>query len=257
MRTVSILAAAAMALAVPALASAETPAAPPAPAGVKNIVIVHDAFTDGSGWRVVHDILIHKGYNVRVVQEPLTTLDEDVGATRSAVRAQNGPVVLVGDGYGGSVISIAGNRPKVKALVYVAAFQPDIGESVTQLLDSMPEPTHDIQPTRDGHLFFDPAKFGTDYAGDLIPNRTNFMAISQVPATVAAFGASPFEVAWHDKPTYGIVATEDRVVSPDLQRWMYARAGSKVTEVKASHAVVISQPEAVAQVIEDAALNAK
>jgi pimeloyl-ACP methyl ester carboxylesterase len=254
MRILSTLAAAAMALAVPALASA---AAPEAPAGVKNIVIVHDAFTNGSDWRVVFDILSHKGYNVAVIEEPLTTLDEDVSATRDAIVKANGPVVLVGNGYGGSVITVAGMRPKVKALVYVAAFQPDVGESVTQLSASVPEPSDDIRPTRDGHLFFDADKFGADYAGDLIANRSNFMAISQQPATAAAFGAQTPDASWHNKPSYGIVATDDRVVSPDLQRWMYQRAGSKVTEVKASHAIVISQPEAVAQVIEDAALNAK
>jgi pimeloyl-ACP methyl ester carboxylesterase len=253
MRILPTLALAAAALVAPALALA---AAPDAPAGVKNIVIVHDAFTDGSGWRVVFDILSHKGYNVTVVQEPLTTLDEDVAATRRAIVSADGPVVLVGDGYGGSVITVAGARPKVKALVYVAAFQPEVGESVTQLAASVPEPTNDIHPTRDGHLVFDRDKFGADYAGDLISNRTNFMAVSQVPATVAAFGAQTPDAAWHNKPTYGIVATDDRVLSPDLQRWMYQRAGSKVTEVKASHAVVISQPEAVAKVIEDAAVAA-
>ncbi|RZF25804.1 alpha/beta hydrolase [Paraburkholderia sp. UYCP14C] len=253
MRILPTLTLAAAALAAPMLASAATPQAPE---GVKNIVIVHDAFTDGSGWRVVFDILSHKGYNVTVVQEPLTTLDEDVAATRSAIVSANGPVVLVGDGYGGSVITVAGTRPKVKALVYVAAYQPDVGESATQLAASVPEPTNDIHASRDGHLFFDSAKFSADYAGDLIANRTNFMAASQMPATAAAFGAQTPDAAWHDKPSYGIVATQDRVLSPDLQRWMYQRAGSRITEVGASHAIVISQPEAVAQVIEDAALHA-
>jgi pimeloyl-ACP methyl ester carboxylesterase len=254
MRILSTLAMAATALAVsvPALA-----AAPDTPPGVRNIVIVHGPFTDGSGWRVVHDILIHKGYNVRVVQGPLTSFDEDVGATRSAVVAQNGPVVLVGEGYGGSVITAAGARPKVKALVYVAAYQPEVAESVTQLDDSMPRPTNDIQTTRDGRLFFNPAKYGADFAQDLTSNRTDFMAVSQMPGSVAAFGGSPFEIAWHDRPSYAIVATEDRFISPDLQRWMAKRAGSKVTEIKASHAVYISQPEQVAQVIEEAASNAK
>lgn len=255
MRIASTLAVAAMALAIPALASPATD--PNVPAGARNIVIVHDAFTDGSGWRVVFDILSHKGYNVTVVQEPLTTLDEDVAAARNAIVAADGPVVLVGDGYGGSVITVAGARSKVKSLVYVAAYQPDAGESVTQLAASVPQPSDDIHATREGHLFFDPAKFGADFAGDLIPNRSNFMAVSQVPATTTAFGTQTPVAAWHDKPSYGIVATDDRVLSPDLQRWMYQRAGSKVTEVKASHSIVISQPEAVAKVIEDAALSAK
>ncbi len=254
MRTLSRLAIAAMTLAAPVLASA---AAPAAPAGVKNIVVVHGAFVDGSGWRVVHDTLHLKGYNVTIVQEPLTTLDADVTATRNVIDAQDGPVILVADGYGGAVISAAGAQSKVKALVYVAALQPEVGESVAQLESSVPEPTNDVHATQDGHLVFDPAKFGADFAGDLISNRTNFMAMSQVPATRAAFNATASVVAWHDKPSYAVVATDDRALSPDLQRWMSKRAGSKVTEVKASHAVYISQPEAVANVIEAAALGSR
>jgi pimeloyl-ACP methyl ester carboxylesterase len=253
-RTLSTLIISALALAAPALAFAATPSAP---AGAKNIVIVHGAFVDGSGWRVVHDILVHKGYNVSIAQPPLTTLEADVAATRDLIDKQDGPVVLVGHSYGGSVITVAGARQKVKALVYVAAFEPDVGESVSQLASSMPAPSDDIRPTRDGHLFFDKDKFGADFAGDLTPNRTNFMAVSQVPVTTAAFGATALVAAWHDKPSYAILPTEDRALSTDLQRWMYKRAGSKVTEVKASHSVYISQPEAVAAVIEEAALNAK
>ncbi|MBP0588690.1 alpha/beta hydrolase [Paraburkholderia sp. LEh10] len=254
MRILSTLAIAAAVLAAPALATA---AAPDEPAGVKNIIIVHGAFTDGSGWRTVHDILIHKGYNVRIVQQPMTSFDEDVGATRNAIVAATGPVVLVGHDYGGSVITAAGARPKVKALVYVAAYQPEVGENVPQLASSMPKLSDDLMTTRDGFIFFDPAKYGADYAGDLVANRTDFMAASQMPATVAAFGGAPFDVAWHDKPSYGVVATDDRVINPDLQRWMYKRAGAKVTEVKASHAIEISQPEAVAKVIEEAAVHAR
>jgi pimeloyl-ACP methyl ester carboxylesterase len=254
MRKRSTFAIAAMALAAPLFASAATPVPP---GGATNIVIVHDAFTDGSGWRVVFDILSHKGYNVKVVQEPLTTLDADVAATRGVVDDQDGPVVLVGDGYAGSVITVAGAQAKVKSLVYVAAFAPEVGESVTQLVSSKPAPSNDIRPTRDGHLLFDPANYGADFAGDLVSNRTNFMAVSQVPATTAAFTAPASAAAWHSKPSYAIVATEDRALSPDLQRWMYQRAGSKVSEVKASHSVEISQPEAVAQAIENAALSAR
>jgi pimeloyl-ACP methyl ester carboxylesterase len=254
MRILTTLAAAAMIMATPLLASAATT---DAPAGVKNIVIVHGAFTDGSGWRVVYDILIHKGYHVQVVQEPLTTLEQDVAATRNAVIASDGPVVLVGQDYGGSVITEAGARPKVKALVYVAGFEPDEGESVNQLMNSMPRPSDAIQQTVDGHYVIPQDKFDNDYAADLVSNRSNFMADSQVPATVADFSSAPYQVGWHNKPTYGIVATDDLIVSPDLQRWMYKRAGAKVTEIKASHAVEISQPDAVAKVIEEAALNAK
>jgi pimeloyl-ACP methyl ester carboxylesterase len=254
MRMLSSLIVAALAMAGPALATAAEPAPP---TGAKNIVIVHGAFVDGSGWRVVHDILIHKGYHVSIVQPPLTTLEADVAATRDQIDKQDGPVVLVGHSYGGSVITVAGAREKVKALVYVAAFEPDVGESVMQLASSMPAPSDDIRPTRDGHLFFDQAKFGADFAGDLSTNRTDFMAASQVPVTTAAFGATALVAAWRDKPSYAIVPTDDRALSTDLQRWMYKRAGSKVTEIKASHSVYISQPEAVAKVIEEAALSVK
>ncbi|CAM2151248.1 Alpha/beta hydrolase [Pararobbsia alpina] len=256
----STLAVAALALAAPMLAtpaSAATPNAPDTPPGAHNIVIVHGAFSDGSGWRVVHDILIHKGYNVRVVQETMTTLADDVDAVNSAIIGADGPVVLVGKDYGGAVITAAGTRGKVRALVYVAGFEPDVGESVTQLLDSMPKPTDDIHATRDGHLYFDRAKFDADFAGDLVTNRSDFLAASQALPTAAAFGGNSYASAWRDKPSYAVIATDDLVVSPDLQRWMAERAGSKITPVKASHAIEITQPEAVAQVIENAALNAK
>jgi len=221
------------------------------------VVLVHGGFVDGSGWRVVHDILSQKGYRVSVVHQPHTTLDEDLAATREILDQQVGPVVLVGHSSGGEVITIAGVRPKVKALVYVAGLQPDAGESLSQLIGSMPSPSNDVQATRDGHLFFDPARFHDDFAADLSTNRTNFMAVSQVPNTAAAFGAQVWVAAWRDKPSYGIVATEDRALNPELQRWMYKRAGAKVTDIKASHAVYISQPEAVAKVIEEAALSVK
>lgn len=245
-----------LAFAMAAFAGTAT-AADAKPPGIKNIVIVPGAFVDGSGWRVVHDILIHKGYTVSVVQPRLDTLANDIEQTREQIRKQDGPVVLVGHSYGGAVITQAGNREKVKALVYVAAVQPDVGESLSQLVASMPAPSNDIVPTRDGHLFFDQQKFGADFAGDLSKNRTDFMAISQVPASTAAFGATMQVAAWHDKPTWAVVSTEDRALSPDLQRWMYKRAGSKVTEIKASHVGYISQPEAVAKVIEEAATTAK
>ena len=253
MRTLSSLAIC-MALASPIYAQAAEPASP---AGAKNIVIVHGAFVDGSGWRVVHDILIHKGYHVSIVQQPHTSLDADVAATREILDQQVGPVVLVGHSSGGAVISIAGVRDKVKSLVYVAGLQPEVGESLSQLLGSMPSPSDDVQATQDGHLFFDRARFNADFAADMTTNRTDFMAASQVPVTLASFKTQIWAAAWHSKPSYAIVASDDRALSPDLQRWMYARAGSKVTEIKASHAVYISQPEAVAKVIEDAALASR
>ena len=250
MRTLLSIAIAALALGGGSATYAADAATPP---GVKNIVIVPGAFVDGSGWRVVHDILIHKGYTVSVVQPRIETLANDIELTREQIRKQDGPVVLVGHSYGGAVITQAGNRDKVKALVYVSAVVPDVGESLSQLVASMPSPSNDVVPTRDGHLFFNEKKFGADFAGDLSTNRTDFMAVSQVPATTAAFGATMQVAAWHDKPVWGVVSTEDRALSPDLERWMYKRANAKVTEVKASHVVYISQPEAVAKVIEDAA----
>jgi len=238
-------------LAIPALAQADTsgPAV--------NIVIVHGDYVDGSGWRVVSDILSHEGYHVSVVQQPHTTMDADVAATREILDQQFGPVVLVGHDSGGAVIGIAGERDKVKALVYVAALQPDIGESISQLTASMPEPSHDFLPTGDGYLFIDRAKFGADFAADQTSNRTDFLALSQVPTTTAKLGVQNWTAAWHQKPSYAIVATEDHLLSPDLQRWMYHRAGSKITEIKGSHLLYISQPEAVAQVILDAAQSIK
>lgn len=249
MRTLSGLAIA-LAIATGTATAAGAPASAPA---IKNVVIVPGAFVDGSGWRVVHDILIHKGYSVTVAQPRIDTLANDVDEVADLIRRQDGPVVLVGHSYGGVVITQAGNRDKVKALVYVAGVQPDVGENLSQVVGSMPSPSNDIVPTRDGHLYFDPKKFGEDFAGDLSKNRTDFMAVSQVPASVGAFGATLPVAAWHTKPSWAVLTTEDRALSPDLQRWMYQRAGSKVTEVKASHAVYISQPEAVAKVIEDAA----
>lgn len=251
MRILSSLAIA-MALGSPLLASAAE-AAKPQPGTGKSVVIVPGSFVDGSGWRVVHDILIHKGYKVTVVHQGHESLAADVAEAREVLEQQVGPVVLVGHSSGGGVISIAGDRDKVKSMVYVSALQPEVGENMSQLLSSMPAPSNDVKQTRDGHLFFDRTKFNADFAADLTTNRTDFMAASQVPATTALFGGTLWAAAWHKKPTYAVVSTEDRALSPDLQRWMYKRAGSKVTEIKASHSVYISQPEAVAKVIEDAA----
>ncbi|MDF3202812.1 alpha/beta hydrolase [Pseudomonas sp. 1912-s] len=251
MRILSSLAIA-MALATPLVASAAD-AAKPQPGNGKSVVIVPGSFVDGSGWRVVHDILIHKGYKVTVVHQGHESLAADVAEAREVLEQQVGPVVLVGHSSGGGVISIAGDRDKVKSMVYVSALQPEVGENMSQLLSSMPAPSNDVKQTRDGHLFFDRTKFNADFAADLTTNRTDFMAASQVPATTALFGGTVWAAAWHKKPTYAVVSTEDRALSPDLQRWMYKRAGSKVTEIKASHSVYISQPEAVAKVIEDAA----
>jgi pimeloyl-ACP methyl ester carboxylesterase len=227
------------------------------PAGAKNIVLVPGSFVDGSGWRVVFDILYHAGYHVSIAAQPHTTFDDDVAAAREILDQQVGPVVLVGHSSGGAIISAAGARDKVKALVFVSALLPDVGESLAQVLGSMPAPSDAVVATQDGHLFFDRAKFHDDFAADLAENRTNFMAASQVPATTAAFHTQIWSAAWRTKPSYAIVSTQDRALNPDLQRWMYKRANAKVTEIKASHLVYISQPEQVAKVIIEAAQNAQ
>lgn len=228
----------------------------PALADARNIVLVHGALVDGSGWRGVYDILTRDGYHVSIVQQPLTSLDQDVAATKSVLDQQDGDVVLVGHSYGGTIITAAGDDPKVKALVYVAAL-PEKGESTAQLLQPMPSPTNDIKPTKDGFLLIDPAKFAADFGADLPKDLGEFMARSQMPVAVAATSAPVSIVAWHDKPSYGIVAKNDKTINPDLERWMYKRAGSTVTEVEGSHAIYISQAAAVAKVIEEAAKAAK
>ncbi|MGO8059877.1 MULTISPECIES: alpha/beta fold hydrolase [Rhizobium/Agrobacterium group] len=225
----------------------------PALADARNIVLVHGALVDGSGWRGVYDILTRDGYNVSIVQQPLTSLDQDVAATKSVLDQQDGNVVLVGHSYGGTIITAAGDDPKVKALVYVAALQPEKGESTTQLLQSMPSPTNDIKPTKDGFLLVDQAKFAADFGADLPKDQAEFMARSQMPVAIAATNAQVSVAAWHEKPSYGIVAKNDMTINPDLERWMYKRAGSTVTEIEGSHAIYISQAAAVAKVIEGAA----
>ncbi|NKK73985.1 alpha/beta fold hydrolase [Rhizobium leguminosarum bv. viciae] len=229
----------------------------PALADARSIVLVHGALVDGSGWRGVYDILTSDGYNVSIVQQPLTSLDQDVAATKSVLDQQDGDVVLVGHSYGGTIITAAGDDPKVKALVYVAALQPEKGESTAQLLQSMPSPTNDIKPSKDGFLLVDPAKFAADFGADLPTDQAEFMARSQMPLAVAGANAQVSVAAWHEKPSYAIVAKDDMTINPDLERRMYKRAGSTVTEVEGSHAIYISQAAAVAKVIEEAAKAAK
>jgi pimeloyl-ACP methyl ester carboxylesterase len=225
--------------------------------GAKNVILVPGAFADGATWRQIHDQLWLKGYKITVVQQPQTTLDDNVAATRAAIDAQDGPVVLVGHDSGGAVVSIAGASDKVKALVYLAALQPEVGESVSQLLASKPLVSDEVKASRDGHLSLDPAKFRDVYAQDVPPNRTNFLSVAQTPITRATVDAPVWSAAWHAKPSYAIVASEDRLLNPELQRWMYKRAGSQVIEIKASHALHISQPEEVAKFIIKAALEVK
>ena len=224
----------------------------------KDIVIVHGALVDGSGWRAVHDILTKDGFHVTIVQEPLTGLGEDVDATKRVIDQQTGPIVLVGHSYGGVVITEAGSDPKVSALVYVAGLQPDVGEAGGQLMSKFAAPNDAMQAatnrtTQDKYFFIPPAKFRATYAADVPAPEAQFMADSEQQLAQKAMGTPVTAPAWRDKPSYAILTTQDHVISPELQRWMYQRSGAKVTEVGASHAVFISQPAAVAQVIEAAA----
>jgi pimeloyl-ACP methyl ester carboxylesterase len=255
MKSIKTAALTTIAVLAPGLASAAFPDV--VTSGAKNVVLVTGAHVDGSSWRSMHDQLWIKGYKITVVQQAHTSLDDDVAAARAAIDSQDGPVVLVGHDSAGAVITIAGASDKVKALVYVAAVQPDIGESAAQLAASKPLPDSAILTSRDGHQSIDPAKFRDVFAADLPPNRTNFMAASQAPVARAALDAPVWAAAWRSKPSYAVVATDDRFLNPELQRWMYKRAGAKVTEIKASHALQLSRPEAVAEVVVQAALSVK
>ncbi|MCX4673102.1 alpha/beta hydrolase [Streptomyces sp. NBC_01381] len=223
----------------------------------RNVVLVHGGFVDGSGWQAVHDSLTRDGYDVSVVQNPTLSLEGDVAAVRLVLDAQEGPVVLVGHSYGGAVISQAGNHPKVAALVYIAAFAPDKGESVSTLIADPPPgaAVPPILPPRDGFLFLDRAKFADAFAGDLPAEQAAFLADAQVPWGVDALSGAVVEPAWRVKPSWYLVATEDRMIPPPAQRAMSERTGSQVVEVAASHAVYLSQPAAVAALIRQAAGN--
>lgn len=232
-------------------------AAQAAPAGVtKNIVLVHGAFVDGSGWRPVAEILRKRGYNVIIAQPPETSLEDDVAATNRVLDALDGPAVLVGHSYGGVIITEAGNNAHVKNLVYVAALQPDTGESAGQLLSSKPAATNYIVPSKDGFLTIQPEHFRNAFALDLPEGEVAFMAASQVATSGKAISTPVATPAWKTKPSFAIVATQDRAINPDLERQMYARSNSVTKEIVASHAVYISQPQAVAKVIEQAAAAA-
>ena len=224
-------------------------------AGVKAVVLVHGGFVDGSGWQGVYKSLVKKGYTVEVVQNPTDSLADDVAVTTRTLARQKGPVVLVGHSYGGVVITEAGNHPNVAALVYISAFAPDKGESVATLIANPAPgaPVPPILPPQDGYLFLDKAKFAESFAADVDPDTASFMADSQVPWGVDALSGTISEPAWRTKPSWYLVATEDRMIPPIAQRAMAKRAGSTVVEVNGSHAVYVSQPQAVASVIENAA----
>ena len=223
-----------------------------------NVVLVHGGFVDGSGWEGVYKILRKDGYAVSIVQNPTTSLADDVAATKLIIDAQNGPVILVGHSYGGAVITEAGNNPKVVGLVYIAAFAPDQGESVSTLIKDPPPgaPVPPILPPRDGYLFLDQAKFQASFAADVDAERAAFMADSQVPWGVGALSGSISEPAWKSKPSWYLVATDDKMIPPPAQRFMSERAGATVVEVAGSHAIYVSQPNAVASLITQAAKGA-
>jgi len=236
---------------------AAVPAPAPAAAPVNNIVLVHDFFADGSGWRGVADILTRDGYNVSIVQNPETSLAVDVQATTSALDAMKGKSILVGHSYGGVVITQAGNDARVAGLVYVAAFAPDAGESLLTLVKKMQPASAGVKPTADGHLYFDHALFHADFAADLPAADAAFMARAQVLPTVQTAGAPVTQAAWKSKPSWAIVSTADRTVNPELERFMARRAGSHVVEIDGSHATFIVHAAEVAQVIEQAARLAR
>jgi len=225
------------------------------PGNVRNVVLVHGGWVDGSGWEGVYRALKKSGYAVTIVQEATTSLADDVATTKRAIASQNGPVILVGHSYGGAVITEAGTDPNVVGLVYVAAFAPDRGESVSTLIkDPVPgAPVPPIMPPVDGYLLLDKGKFPASFAGDVNPDKAAFMADSQVPWGVNALGGTISEPAWRTKPSWYLLTTDDKMIPPAAQRLMAKRASATVVEVKASHAIFVSQPQAVASLIEKAA----
>ncbi len=221
----------------------------------KSVVLVHGGFVDGSGWQGIYNILSGNGFSVSIVQNPTLSLAGDVDATKRVIDAQSEPVTLVGHSYGGAVITEAGANPNVAALVYIAAFEPDQGESVETLIADPPPdaPVPPILPPQDGFLFLDREKFRDSFAADVSAEDAAFMADSQVPWGVEALAETISEPAWRSKPSWYLIATEDRMIPPPAQRQMSQRAGSTVEEAAGSHAIYVSQPKAVAGLIEKAA----
>jgi pimeloyl-ACP methyl ester carboxylesterase len=226
--------------------------------GVKNVVLVHGAFADGSGWKGIYDVLTRKGYVVTIVQNPLSSLEDDVDATNLVLDKQDGPVILVGHSWGGAVITQAGVHPKVAGLVYVAAFQPDLGESAFTWFSSMPPVAENgvLPPDEKGYVYYSKEKYHAGFCADLSKKESEFMYASQGAFAGKSFATPLTETAWKTKPSFAVLATEDKSIRPEIQENMYKRSNTKVSRVKGSHAVYMSQPEAVAKVIIDAAETA-
>ncbi|TWI96647.1 pimeloyl-ACP methyl ester carboxylesterase [Mucilaginibacter frigoritolerans] len=222
---------------------------------IKNVVLVHGAFADGSGFKALYNELTKKGYNVSVVQNPLTSLEDDVLATHVALDRIGGPAILAGHSWGGAVITEAGNHPNVAALVYIAAFQPDNGESALQWLQTAaPAPENGVLPPDDkGIVYYDKDKYHAGFCADIDANEAAFMYASQGAFYAKGFVTPITHAAWRDKPAYGLIATEDKSIAPEIQHAMYKRSNTKVTEIKGSHVIFMSQPEKVAAVIIEAA----
>jgi pimeloyl-ACP methyl ester carboxylesterase len=248
-----------LAVAAASLALGAVPVAARQAEPVKSVVLVHGGFVDGSGWADVYKLLSKDGYKVTIVQNPTNSLEDDVAVTRRAIAAAQGRVILVGHSYGGVVVSEAGTDPKVAGVVYIAAFAPDKGESVQSLIANPAPgaPVPPILPPVDGYLFLDKAKFAASFAADVKPEVADFMAASQVPWGVNALAGAVTVPAWREKKSWYLVAGDDKMIPPPAQRAMAARAGATVKEVAASHSLYVSQPQAVVDIIEDAAKGAQ
>ena len=226
--------------------------------GVTNVVLVHGGFVDGSGWQGVYELLTADGFNVSVVQNQTLSLESDVETTHNVLDLQDGPTILVGHSYGGAVITEAGRHENVAALAYIAAFAPDAGESVSTLIGTLPAdaPQPPILPPQDGFLLLDRDKFAASFAADLAPGDAAFMADSQVPWGVEALGGTVTEPAWRSRPSWYLIATDDRMIDPRLQHTMSERIGATVVEAPGSHSIYVSQPQATADLIKHAARQA-
>src|SRR5271163_2386063 len=223
---------------------------------INNVVLVHGAFADGSGWEPVAKILMSDGYTVSVVQHPETSYAEDQKYTKAAIDAMDGPVVLVGHSYGGSVITEAGNHPKVRALVYIAAFALDEGESCATIEQALPQASKAFKPDSNGNWWIEPEHFAADFAADVPPEVSHYMAQSQVPISTDSFTHKVTTPAWKTKPTWYMVATADRSINPEQERMMAKRANAKTVEVKASHVAYMSHPKETAKLIDEVAASA-